>query len=512
MPNSNQEGDDDSSSNIFHPSFPHHWRICSHGPIRPSLRQPEDPNSVEYYTGEDDNDTMVTELFPDQIVAAKLWRSSWIRTEQGYFLPRNSVTPYTPAYRVVADTHPESEGVAPYVIPTSDVAITSTTHPQKVSIPKEIIEQPLYDPHSPLCRNDLKQLVGHIFQRPALLLNTTSDMHGNPDWWTSDGQTWWPTKVRAIIPIINKPFPGWIPIISKTQVTEWATPVDATYVRKTVDRRGTWVIFLLILVEQMMIVFGAGIGVKVGWTMGLQGAYLVGLVVLVSCEVAAVACLVPNGHLWLTLNKDKLPEAIMYGMLWRWDLYGDVGFSILAYQRRDVILTNFWFVPVFLTSIVILCRLVACLYAVRKRGGLDELSLSNLSVPSFLTIFELLCQNLQSSDLELAAAGAYASFAYEILRVVLEDTPECIFQAIFLFGPDAPPTCPSCSSGFVLVSLFSSFVALLTTLYKAYTGYSQYQSSKMKLAAENEKSAGAAHTDSKATDDSMRDSPKARCD
>jgi hypothetical protein len=280
-------------------------------------------------------------------------------------------------------------------------------------------------------------------------------------------------------------------ILSTTPVTEWATPhVNASVVRQLIHNdttrtsgttRAYRVVAALIVLEHIMIIIGAIGGTRLGWTMGLQGLYFIGLVFLSGLELASVVSLIPNGRLWCILNRNKLPLALLNGLLYKWDLYGDVGFALLVYHNRASIFESFWYIPVLLTSMVILLRLGVCLYYLGKIGDLRETAWSRLFVPSFLSIFGLLVENLQISDLEGTLIGAHTYILFQISRLCFEDAPELIFQSLFLFEPSSSVTCVDCPFGFVFISLLSSIFSLLLTLYNTRTYYGNYKQTKARL-------------------------------
>lgn len=430
---------------------------------------------------------------------------NWIQTHAGFFVHRSEAMPYTPTYRVVADTHTDSDGVTPYVIPRTSSSQDDHNHQdlpeQCVLLPKELADQQRYDPDSPLCRKDLKQPVGTTFSQPSLLVVDVSkeDDKGHPvvsvlndnkvNWWTCDGQTWWPTTKPTKIPMTNMNVPQecFPTMISKTPVTEWATPqVNVSSVHQMIHKGNNWVtgyhvIAALIVLEHLMIIGGATWGVERGWTMGLQGTYFLGLLILSCAELTSVCWLIPNGRLWLILNNKKLLLTALNGLLYKWDLYGDVGFAILAYENRDLRLETFWYVPVILTSVFVLVRLAACLYSLGKMTDLSETSLSRLFVPSYLSIFGLLIENLHVGDLHGVLVGTQTDILFQLFRIFLQDTPELVFQTVYLAEPDASVTCLDCASGFVFLSILSSFFALSMALYHAKTCYASYQTTQAKL-------------------------------
>ena len=481
-----------SSSPLFHPGFPHHWQVKSRGPIRPSstpgVGQPEMTNQSGGRSGtsvQERNQPPWIVLLPEQVVQGKEWGSGWIRTHEGFFLSRSDVTPYWPVYRVVGESSAGTGGVAPYVVVPST---TTRRHQPNAGASRQAVLPTLmarnseYDADSSLRRTDLSKPVGHIFEHPAKRTILPNEYKDDPpirhNWWTADGQTWWPETVGAMIPVLDTPIPSWVPIVSKKAVTEWVAPVDATFICHGMQDGRGWYVVSMIAAEYLMIVVGATAGIEYGWSIPLQLLYLCGLIALVFCEIALVARLIPNGRLWVRMNKSKLPIAVLQGVLWRWDLYSDVGFCILAYQERNRIASQFWVAPTVLTTFVIVGRLGACFYYLRKLQ-FDEVTLSKVSVPSFLTVFALLCQGLQLSDSTLALTSARTELLFETLRTLIEDFPEIVFQAVYLFGPNAPPTCTDCAYGFVLMSLFASIATScpgLVRLRKAFVRYTTVRS------------------------------------
>jgi hypothetical protein len=171
---------------VFHPHFPNYWRICVSQPIRAQRQLPTSHDEKQDYTsryalssheGEEmEGDEYM--LIPDQIITGTTVTSSlsgsnthstWIRiSKNGWYISRFAVTPYTPTYRVIADTHTDSDGVAPYVLPTIN---QERLPPNCVFLPTLFVEQPLYDPNSPFCRPDMKQPIGTVFAKPSLLIS-----------------------------------------------------------------------------------------------------------------------------------------------------------------------------------------------------------------------------------------------------------------------------------------------------------------------------------------------------
>jgi hypothetical protein len=154
------------------------------------------------------------------------------------------------------------------------------------------------------------------------------------------------------------------------------------------------VIVALILTEYVMIVIGALSGVALGWSAGLQFVYAAFLVLLVGVEMGVVAYMIPNGPFWLSMNAMKLPFCEQ-----RWDLYSDVGFAILAYQERDRISAPLWVYSTIFSALVIGGRLIyTFVYVKRIVKDVDETSLAQVSVPSFLLVFQLLCQTMSTDE------------------------------------------------------------------------------------------------------------------
>lgn len=462
---------------VFHPDFPNYWQVVESNARVYAVLPPFHPDIEQQPSSHDENhhpDHYSSLLLPNQVVRGEIWDATWIRLfHTGSFVARAEVQPYFPVYHVVANTHADANGVAPYV---EDDKMFQSKDAWKC-----------YDPNSPLRREDLEQPVGHVFDRPPLLLATTNHTASPPSnkWWTMDGQAWWPKTVRNQIPCTQVYFPNWIPALGSKTVTEYMTPVESTFIRTCFSNAKSvaWIV-AMILLEYVMIVVGALAGVEYGWSAGLQLIYLVCLVLLVFCEIGLVAWLVPNGSLWVKMNlRGKLVGSILKGILWRWDLYGDVGFCILAYQQRERILARFWIVPTALTALVIASRLVASVYYLRKSSTLDEKSLSKLSVPSFLTVFGLLCQDLQLSDTQLALSSARTEMRFEAWRTSVEDFPEIVLQAVYLFGHQAPPTCPDCAYGFVLVSLAVSIATSCPGLFRLYSAFSRYTTFRSEVQA-----------------------------
>lgn len=464
----------------FHPDFPNYWQVVESN-VRPYSALPAfypqgdteargDGDGGNVTSNHNDASTLPA-LLPNQVVRGKVWDATWIQLfYNGSFVKRTAVTPYFPVYRITADTHPEAHGVAPYVVPRPQVVWPN---------PQNDKTWQYYDTDSPLRRNDLAQPVGHVFDVPPLLTigpNNDTPPPDNSNWWTMDGQTWWPRTVRNKIPCTQMYFPTWVPKLGTKVVTDWTTPVETEFIRQTFGHRekALWIV-AMILLEYLMIVGGALAGVEYGWSARLQLVYLALLLCLVLGEIGLVAWLVPNGRLWVQLNLGNLVGCIVKGVLWRWDLYGDVGFAIVAYQQRDRINDNFWIIPTALTTLVLAGRFGACVYYLRKSSWpMDEKSLSKVTVPSFLTVFGLLCQDMQLGNPEWSLSSARTEMRFEAWRTGVEDFPEIILQAVYLFGHQAPPTCTQCAFGFVFVSLLVSIATSFPGLLRLYNAFSRY--------------------------------------
>ena len=473
----------------FHPDFPNHWQVAVDEPIQPRFLLPsipEDGDRQGRQLGRDEIDTDRTNnnnrkppplLLPHQVVRGTIWDENWILMRQPEaFIPRSVVKPYFPVYRIVAESHKDSEGVAPYVL----------SGPEQQQQQQQMLQEELtfYNPDSPFRRADLSQPVGYVFHTPPLQQTPSDAPHekNGSQWWTLDGETWWPTKVRRTIPCTtNALVPSWVPVLGTETVMELATPIEPVYIQQFLQKRNMrWILFM-IFAEYLLIIVGATAGVELGWTVSLQVVYLFCLVQLVGFEIALVAKLVPNGRLWLNMNRSKLVGCILKGVLWRWDLYGDVGFCLLVYKERDNFLGPFWVVPTALTTVVIAGRLAACVYYLHGSQSWDEKTLSQVTIPSFLTVFGTLCQDLHFADTSLALSNARTEMQFEACRTIVEDIPEIFLQAFFLFGPQALPTCSQCGYGFVLVSLLASIATSFPGLVRLYTAFSRYTALRTKL-------------------------------
>lgn len=465
----------------FHPDFPNYWQVKTREPIRIYSHLPSfsgsggaapDTEQPHHQAAGGTSDTTSSDkrllLFPNQVVRAKIWDAHWIRQYHnggGSFVPRSGVQPYFPVFRVVANDGSNDDDaaggvVAPYVVSTPS------------QLPK------FYNVNSPLRRPDLAQPIGHVFDdTPAAIQQQQRRQQHDKNWWTSDGgETWWPQTVRNKIPCTtNMYFPTWIPNLGKRVVTEWAPPVESSFIRTSLGQGNNmaWLVAVMV-VEYLMIICGALAGIEYGWSIRLQLVYVVMLVGLVAWEIGLVVWLIPNGRVWVKMNAGKLVGSVFQGVLWRWDLYGDVGFCILAYQERDRILAQFWIVPTALTTLVIGGRLAACFYYLCKARPMDEKTLAKFTVPSFLTVFGLLCESLLLGDTKLALSSARTQFRFEAYRTIVEDFPEIVLQAVYLFGPQAPPTCPECAYGFVMVSLFASIATSCPGVFRLYNAFSRF--------------------------------------
>jgi hypothetical protein len=225
-----------------------------------------------------------------------------------------------------------------------------------------------------------------------------------------------------------------------------------------------------------MIAVGAVAGVGFGWSVQLQLTYAVFLVLLVSWEIAIVAVLLPNGRLWLKINKFKLPLAIFRSVIWRWDLYSDVGFAILAFQERDRISAPLWIFSTVFSVIVICGRLLYSSFHMKSLvANIDEKNLAKVSVPSFMTVFQLLCQTMNSDEgTEARRLSARTELGFEMLRSLCEDFPEIGIQAAYLYGGDAPPACSTCAYGFVVTSLLLSIATSVPGVFRLFNAYQRY--------------------------------------
>ena len=78
---------------------------------------------------------------------------------------------------------------------------------------------------------------------------------------------------------------------------------------------------------------------------------------------------------------------------------------------------------------------------------------------------------------------------FEAWRTLVEDFPEIVLQAVYLFGHQAPPTCAECAYGFVLVSLLASIATSCPGLFRLYNAFSRYTT------IQNEKQASSSSLD-----------------
>lgn len=418
----------------YHPSFPETWQVSANvGEIvlqteRPALNLQRAPpiDSLGRSTNQKSQD-QEHKFLAGQVFAGSAVSAFWIQTKKGY-LPRATTTtdgttnqvvviakPFWPPYRVVAKTNRESNGVAPYVYSSSQ----TQDDPQ---LPK--FQD--YDPLSPHRVETLSKRVGYVFQDgeiPITGLDTRKS-----DWWTNDERTWWPKRIpRTEFYGVCIPQKICGMATPKKKVMEPTVSMHKKYIKVAFQGRG-YLLIAIILTEYLLIVGGALAGIKVGWSLGLQLVYFCCLLVLALFEVFFIAALVPNGPTWLKINSCKCAVAVATSALWRWDLYGDVGFSILAYQQRARYSVPLWIGSTVCSAFVICGRLIYSFYYIQllmKRGGVDEKSLAKVSVPSFMNVFRDLCRTIDSDEgIEARRLSVTTELWFEILRLLCEDLPE----------------------------------------------------------------------------------------
>jgi hypothetical protein len=483
---------------LFHPSFPDLWQVTAAAPALGIQAQRQPPLHADRPTRSTATDGGPL-LQPGQVIKGRAHGAAWIQTEEGY-LPRWTsdpegavveqflVQPYWPTYRVVGHAQVGTRGVAPYVLEdTEGTKKSPATAGTLLRLPDELPGE--YDATSPLVDAELTKIPGHVFEtaeQPIVGPDGSTLAVTDSNWWTSDGRVWWPKTVPLLVPVLGWSLPSLVP---PTVVTEWAAPMTSAFLKTAFGHGRGAVIVALILTEYVMIVIGALSGVALGWSAGLQFVYAAFLVLLVGVEMAVVAYMIPNGPFWLSMNAMKLPFCVVKSVLWRWDLYSDVGFAILAYQERDRISALLWVYSAVFSALVIGGRLIyTFVYVKRIVKDVDETSLAQVSVPSFLLVFQLLCQTMSADEgREARRLSAKTNLAFELLRTLCEDLPEICIQAAYLFGQDAPPNCTSCAYGFVFISFVVSIATSLPGLLRLVKGYQRYRNVTLEISADEEK-------------------------
>lgn len=364
-------------------------------------------------------------------------------------------SPFWPPHKVVGGTH--GRMAAPYVVNDTNAHFLGVD----------------YDSNSPRVDLSLAKPIGHVFETPEL---KSTDL-----WWTTnEDNVWWPkTKITDnVLGIVQIPRTlNMCGCLGQT-ITERAAPIPGWHTTMAFGGKHATFILLMIVVEYSLIPIGAVAGAnQFGWSVELQLIYMACLLALVLFEMILIAALMPNGTLWLRMNVGKLPIAIIQSVLWRWDLYSDVGFVVLAYTQRARTSAPLWAYSLVLTLIVIVGRLVyTCSHLKKLIHGKDETVLAKISIPAFLTVIQLVCQGIKSDEgREARRVSARTLLAFELLRSFVEDFPEIAIQAAYLYGGSGPPACIGCEYGFVFVSLLVSVATAVPGLKRIYQSYQQYQ-------------------------------------
>jgi hypothetical protein len=480
-----QSSDPDS---LFHPCFPDMWQVSKNATVKVQKTKPDDFNNVELsleasrelIMANDDNHQNQCQnvLLAGQIVSGRALGTAWIETQIGY-LPRASTTnlgvlvvkPFWPTYRVVNNTHGASGGVAPYVY--------SSNKSNTVELPK--LEP--YDPSSPNRVEELTKHVGYVFENPQVPVVGMDPMTSN--WWTNDHKAWWPKTIQRKVLLGNLKVPTKICGINvpPQKVTTWAVYMPPTYIQLGFQGRG-YIVIILILMEYVMIVCGAIAGIEYGWSLGLQFVYSCCLLLFALCEVWCIAAFIPNGRFWLNINIVSVGHALGKSVLWRWDVYGDVGFAILAYMSREQFTTPLWIGATVIAAFVIAGRLLYSLSHMRKLARkVSVKSLAQVSVISFMLVFQLLTQMVNVNDDDdddddddrtTEALSVKTELVFEILRFLCEDLPELGIKAAFLFGTKTLPSCTNCAYGFVVVSFGVSVCTAFPGMSRIFFAYQRY--------------------------------------